>query len=148
MKPNPLHLILAFSLAALTLAHGTEEQPPAGPVTDDSAAPTNLWTALRNHTYDQREAFFAGLKTLEARVDAQISELVAKRAAMEASNTSTQAWDFAMQDLGRARTTLLSTSTDITKADRTAWEQQKDRVGLAWVWTQDACAKVKASTTN
>lgn len=148
MKTNHLGLLLAFSLAALTLAHGTEEQPAVGPVADDTSGATNLWTALKTHTFDQREAFLLGLQGLEARVDAQISELAAKREAMAASNTSTQDWDFAMQEMERARTTLLSTSADMVKADRDNWDQLQDKVGLAWVWTQDAFAKVKASTTN
>jgi hypothetical protein len=36
----------------------------------------------------------------------------------------------------------------MAKASRETWDQQKDKVGLAWVRTQDAFAKVKASTTN
>ena len=67
---------------------------------------------------------------------------------MDANNTSTEAWDFAMQEVGNARTNLTSTSTDLTKATRETWDQLKDKVGLAWVRTQDAYAKVKASTTN
>jgi hypothetical protein len=144
MKFNHLGLILASSLATLTLAHGTENPP----VTDLPSSHTNLWSGLKTQSYDQRDVFLTGLQQLETRVDDQISELVIKRAAMEAQNTSTMDWDFAMQELGRARTTLLSTSADMAKADRNDWDQLKDKVGLAWVWTQDAYAKVKASTTN
>jgi hypothetical protein len=144
MKLTHLGLLLTLSLTALSVAHGRENPPAA----DAPAGPTDLWPALKDHTFDQRDAFFTGLQGLEARVDAQISELVAKRAAMEAANTNTQAWDFAMQEMGRARTTLLSTSADMLKADRDNWDQQKEKVGLAWERTQDAYAKVKASTTN
>jgi hypothetical protein len=144
MKLTHLGLLLALTLASLSLAHGREDPPAA----DDPSGPTNLWSPLQNHTFDQREAFFTGLQGLEARVDAQIDELVLKRVAMESANTNTQDWDFAMQEMGRARTTLLSTSADMAKADRDNWGQQKDKVGLAWERTQDAYAKVKASTTN
>lgn len=149
MKTNLLiPLVLAFGLAALPAARGAVNNPPVEPPADVSAGPTDLWAALKGHTYDQREIFLTGLKELETRVDAQISELVAKRATMDAKNISTKDWDFAMQELGRARTNLLSTSEDMTKATRVSWDQQKDRVGLAWVRTQDAYAKVKASTTS
>ena len=149
MKTNLLiPLVLAFGLAALPAARGAANNPPAEPPADAAAGPADLWAGLKGHTYDEREVFIPRLKELESRVDAQISELVAKRATMDAKNISTEAWDFAMQELGRARTNLLSTSEDMSKATRENWDQQKDQVGLAWVRTQDAYAKVKASTTS
>lgn len=143
-----LPLIAALSLAVLPLVHGAEKPAPANPDAAEPASPADRWPELKGYTFDQRDLFVAGLKELEARVDAQISELVAKRATMEASNTTTKEWDFAMQEMSRARTNLKSTSDDMTKAARTNWDQQKDKVGLAWVQTQNAYAKVKSSTTN
>jgi len=121
---------------------------PDAPAADAPAAASARWSELKGFTYDQRDLFLAGLKGLEARVDAQITELTAKRAAMDANNTSTQAWDFAMKEMGNARTSLISTSGDMAKATRETWDQQKDKVGLAWVQTQDAYAKVLSSTTK
>ena len=151
--------LLAFSTAGCAeKAKDAENTLPvikpvavATPETPSAQAPVAAaarWSELKGYTYDQRESFLAGLKDLESRVDAQISELVAKRAAMDASNTSTKDWDFAMKEMGNARTTLISTSTDMTKTTRENWDQQKDKVGLAWVHTQDAYAKVVASTTK
>jgi len=121
---------------------------PADPTPDTPEVAFARWSELKGYTYDQRDLFLAGLKGLEARVDALITELVAKRAVMAASNTSTKEWDFAMQEMGSARTNLKSTSADMTRASRETWDQQKDKVGLAWVRAQDAYAKVKSSTTN
>lgn len=149
MKTNfLLPLVLALGLAALPLTRGAEKDKPAEPVADETGRPADPWTGIKDCIYDERESLFAVLPELEARVDAQISELTAKRATMDANNTSTEAWDFAMQEVGNARTNLKSTSTDLTKATRETWDQLKDKVGLAWVRTQDAYAKVKASTTN
>ncbi len=133
----------AKAVSAPALVNATPVATPAQP----EAAPVQ-WVDLKDDSYDQRIAFLAGLKSLAIQVDAQISELVAKRAAMAASNTSTKDWDFAMQEMSSARTNLKSTSDDMARASRETWDQQKDKVGLAWVRTQDAFAKVKASTTN
>ena len=121
---------------------------PATPAADAPAAKAAPWSELKGCTYDQRELFLSGLKGLAGRVDAQITELVTKRASMDANNTSTKDWDFAMKEMGNARTTLISTSSDMAQATRDTWDQQKDKVGLAWVHTQDAYAKVNASTTR
>ena len=167
MKSNRLaSLLTVFSLAAFSTAGCAEKAKetettlpvvkpvaaatvtPVAPVVESPAVVTALWSELKGYNYDQRDLFLTGLKGLENRVDAQITELVAKRAAMDASNTSTKDWDFAMKEMGNARTTLISTSDDMTKATRETWDQQKDKVGLAWVRTQDAYAKVMASTTK
>ena len=170
MKNRFTSLFIAFGLVAFSTAGCAEKaktatadsSPPAAkavvapaPVTatpvatpaQPVAAPVQ-WVDLKGDTYDQRISFLAGLKSLEIQVDAQISELAAKRAAMAASNTSTKDWDFAMQEMSGARTNLKSTGEEMTRASRETWDQQKDKVGLAWVRTQDAYAKVKASTTN
>jgi hypothetical protein len=47
-----------------------------------------------------------------------------------------------------ARSALKSTGEVLTKASPETWDQEKDRVGQAWVRTQDAFAKVKSSTTS
>lgn len=121
---------------------------PDASVAESPAVATARWSDLKGYTYNQRDLLLTGLKSLEARVDAQITELVAKRAALDASNISTKDWDFAMQEMVNARTNLKSTSADLAKATRDTWDQQKDKVGLAWVRAQDAYAKVKSSTTK
>lgn len=168
MKNRFTPLVIAFGLAAFSTAGCAEKAktPEISPPADKAVAapaPVNAtpvatpakpeaapvqWVDLKDDTYDQRISFLAGLKTLEARVDAQISELTARRAAMAAANISTKDWDFAMQEMSRARTNLKSTSDEMALASRETWDQQKDKVGLAWVRSQDAYAKVKASTTS
>ncbi|AOS44429.1 hypothetical protein Verru16b_01491 [Lacunisphaera limnophila] len=143
MKPTPSALLVCLlSLLTPVLVPGADK-PPA-----PAAAPADLWTALKVCTYDNRAVLYAGLPGLADHVDAQIAALNAKRTTMGAKNISTQAWDFAMQELARSRIHLMSSSDDLINADRENWDQLKDQVGLAWVRTQDACGKVKASTTN
>lgn len=121
--------------------------PAAPPVPVAPEFPSAQWIDIREYSYDQRAIFFSGFKAVEARVDAQIAELNAKRAAMNPA-TDTRDWDLAMQEMITARTELKSTGDDLRKAKPQAWNDQKEKVGVAWVHTQDAFAKVKLSTTN
>ncbi|MES1194912.1 MAG: hypothetical protein ABUL65_03385, partial [Opitutus sp.] len=120
---------------------------PVAPVADTPDAAGARWSEIKDLSYDSREAFFTGHKRLQARLDEQISELVARRAAMKADK-DTKDWDFAMKELGNARSYFTGTGEVLAKASPDTWGQEKDRVGEAWVRAQTAYAKVKASTTN
>lgn len=122
--------------------------PPAAPAPAVPAAPefpTAQWADIREYSFDQRATFFSGLKAVEAKVDAQIAELEAKRAAMDPA-TDTRDWDQAMKEMVMARADLKAASEEIRKAKPQVWNEQKDKVGQAWTRTQDASTKVKLST--
>jgi hypothetical protein len=111
---------------------------------DDTSA---KWFNIQDYTYDMRVPFFAGLKQLEARVDGEISELAAKRATMNGT-ADTKDWDFSMKEMENSRTYLRSMGEELSKATSETWNQEKDKVGQAWVRTQEAYHKVKSSTTS
>jgi len=143
-----------FSLAAFSTtgyaagsAAGEASPPPAAGAAVGPTAASARWSDIKDCTYDTRALFFAGLKQLEARVDGQLGELTARRAAMT-STTDTKNWDFAMKEMGDARSSLKSVGDELRKATVETWTQQKDAVGLAWERTQAAYDKVKSSTTN
>ncbi len=94
-----------------------------------------------------RAVFFIGLERLEAKLDQQIAALVARRAAMK-DFTDTREWDFAMKGLISARSYLQSVGSELTRSSRETWDQDKDKVGRAWVSAQDARDKVLRSTTS
>jgi hypothetical protein len=170
-----IHLLTAaFSLAAFSTAGCARKEPvadapvpPAKDVTTTTATPavpgptttvqvaavasTDVafagWMAIKDCTYDMRAQFFAGLIRLEARVDGEIGELTAKRAAMK-STANTKDWDFAMKEMEDARSYLKSVGEELVKATPETWEQEKEKVGQAWVRAQEAFAKVKSSTTS
>ena len=110
-------------------------------------SPWRTWRDVKDFTYDQRAQFFTGYSRLEARVDAQIAELTALRAAMPGAK-DTKDWDFAMKEMADSRVYLHGSGESLGKATPDTWNQLKDTAGVAWVRTQDAYAKVKASTTN
>ena len=64
------------------------------------------------------------------------------------SAANTKDWDFAMKEMIDARLYLKSTGEVLAKAMPETWNQEKDKVGQAWVRTQEAYAKVKSSTTS
>ena len=147
-------------LAGASLAtDGSAATPKAtitasGPTTDIQVATPSgpdvasaKWSDIKDCTFDMRAQFFTGLDRLEARVDGQIVELTAQRAAMKSTGNNKD-WDFAMKEMEDARTYLKSTGEDLSKATPEIWDQEKDKVGQAWVRTQEAYDKVKKSTTS
>lgn len=127
----------------------TSGSTPLAPVahTTGAAMAAAKWTDIKDLGFDARAPFVAGVKVLEATVDAQISELTAKRATMT-GNPSLKDWDFAMKEMSDARTYLKSTGQELGKATAETWVQQKEKVGEAWARSQAAYAKVRSSTTS
>jgi len=143
-----------FSLAAIFTtgfaavpAAGEASALPAVEAAGGSNAASARWSDIKDCPFDLRARFFTGLEQLEARVDGQYNELTVKRAAMT-SATDTKNWDFAMKEMGDARSYLRSVGNELRKASVETWAQQKETVGQAWVRTQAAYDKVKSSTTN
>lgn len=146
------HATVALSLAVLSNAVCAEKEkvadtpPPAVPVAEAPVADAR-WLEIKNLSYDERATFFTGFKRLQGRLDEQISQLTARRAAMKGS-ADTKDWDFAMKELGNARSYLNGTGEVLAKASPENWAQEKDRVAQAWLRAQAAYTKVLASTTN
>ncbi len=117
---------------------------PAALVFDASPA---RWSDIKDLNYDSRARFFDGLMRLETRLAGQVSELTARRAAMN-SSIDTKPWDFAMKEMGDSRSYLKDMGDNLNKATAETWAQEKDKVGQAWTRTQAAYDKVKSSTTS
>lgn len=156
------YLLAALGLAVLTAAGCAEKDRTAstttaphtspsatmhGAIADTGALAASTWTSIKDATFATRPMFVTGVTSMEAELDNQIATLARKRAAVAAS-TDTTNWDLAMKELDTARASLKSSSEELGKATADTWSQAKDKVGQAWVRTQDAVAKVKASTTS
>jgi hypothetical protein len=152
MKTQPLPRLRATALGllalvalSLTAAHAAAGTAPPAPLPADVTSAQ--WRDIKDLPHEMRAPFFVGFQRLEAKLDAQIRELVAKRATMKGL-TGTREWDFAMKSVESARNYLHAVGAELAKASRETWDQEKDKVGRAWTSTQDACAKVKRSTTS
>jgi hypothetical protein len=147
MRTHHLSLLLALPVGLAPAVGARAASEPAPPTAVSAEAASAQWSHIKDHSHEMRTSFFAGLKKLEAKLDAQIRELTTKRATMKGI-TGTREWDFAMKELDSARTYLHAVGAELAKASRETWDQEKDKVGRAWTSTQDACAKVKRSTTS
>ena len=136
----------AAAAVAATDASGPAVRVPVAANVSPGAI-SSQWSEIKDCTYDMRPQFFAGLNRLEARVDDQVTELTAKRAAMP-STTDTRDWDFAMKEMVDSRSALKSMGEELNRATPDTWNQEKDKVGVAWVRTQAAYDKVRSSTTG
>jgi hypothetical protein len=137
---------VAFVLWAGASLRGDEPAPPpSGAKTAEPAVA--LWTAIKDCTFDQKTVFFTGFARLEALLDKQIAELAVRRAGMK-EIANTKEWDFAMKELGNARSYLKGTGEVLAKALPETWVQEREKVGLAWMRAQAAYAAVTASTTT
>lgn len=135
------------ALAPAVTAIPASSAPDAPLVVVPAPAAANAdWAHLKDLPHDRRSELLAGLPGLEARVDAQVNELNALRAALP-PQTDTRDWDFSMKEVIDARGYLKSMNAEMARASRDTWDQQKDKVGVAWARTQDAYSKVKTSTT-
>lgn len=123
---------------------------PTGTVQIAATANSNVteWADIQDYTYDMRAQFFVGLNQLEARVDRQVSRLMAKRAMIKNITPEIKDWDFAMKEMEDAQSYLRSMGEELSKAPRETWDQEKDKVHQAWVRTQNDYEKVKVSTTD
>jgi hypothetical protein len=104
------------------------------------------WSDIKNDTYDQRAHFAAGVTRLTARLNDEISQLNAKRAAM---TTDTKDWDFAMKDVMDSRDLFVSRASEISKTTTPeAWSDAKDKLGEAWHRARDALDKMHTTVTT
>ena len=119
----------------------------ATPVASGSASvqASDTWAAIKDLPFAQRAEFAAGAASLENELAGQISEMNAKRAAMTASTTD---WDFAMKELNDSQAYLKSMVEEAGRATPETWDQEKDKVGAAWLRAQTACDRVRTSTTS
>lgn len=161
-KKDPAVAAQLPSAVTAPSASTTPATPPATPVTAALAADLPLataaalaavdaipvsWPDLETLTFDRRSEFMAGFRRMESTVDRQIAELDAKRAAMT-DTIATRDWDFAMKEMNDSRSYLKSMGDEAAKASAETWDQQKAKVGQAWVRTQAAYEKVKFTTTS
>ena len=146
-------VISAPSNAVVTISVSDPEPTPdsanpfASEATVSSANDSAQWSDIKDETYALRRLFIAGLRRLEARVDDQIGELTAQRAAL-GSAADTQTWDFAITQMGHARAYLKYVDAELNKATASTWDQAKAKVGQAWVMTQKYYTMGKSSTTS
>jgi hypothetical protein len=135
-------LALALGIAALASA-GTRAVAAIDGV---EVSTDNLWTAVKGDTYEQRAHFTDGVNRMSAKLDDQIRELKAKRAAM---TSDTKDWDFAMKEVDGSRVLLTGRINEIKAATTPeTWADAKDKIGEAWKRAQLAVDNMNSTRTS
>jgi hypothetical protein len=132
-------LLLATPLLSIARTVAAEAPTPAPAAADP-------WDAIKELTYQKRADFAAGAAKLLEKIDGEIRQLNEKRATLP--ETSVKDWDFAMKELNAAQAYLKFTITSLDEASSETWAEAKNKVAQAWKRANDACDKVKASTTT
>jgi hypothetical protein len=138
---------LAFGISTLALAQNPAANPNAVAGVETTQAPTDqLWSGIKDDTYDQRDHFSHGADRLLVRLDEQIRILKAKRATM---TSDTKEWDFNMKEVDDSRVLLKGRLNDLAKADTPdVWADVKDKIGEAWRRSQAAVDKMNDTRTT
>ena len=142
--------LLPPTAAAVTIT--VEESGPAASAVQFTTATSSettpfSWSDIKDCTAEMRGQFLAGLQRMEVRVNAQLSELTAKRATLKTA-ANTKNLDHALNELSNARFFLKTMGERLSRATPQTWEQQKAKVGLAWTKSQAAYAQAKTHTTS
>jgi hypothetical protein len=145
-SPTPALAPTPAAESSLTITLPIPGPAPAPAAAASPLAPAQAtWSDMETLTFEQRSQFLADLSLLLNKLDAQIGSLNAKRATM---TTDTKDWDIAMMDVTAARAYLAGLTSEVSQASPETWDQEKDRVGTAWQKAEDACDKVRTSTTS
>lgn len=119
---------------------------PSGPVRSASRAGYDSiaaqWDEIKDCSSVMRDQFFAGLQQLEACVDGQINELAARRATARDPGAMKE-WELAANEMNNARFFLSAMGEKLRTAVPENWEQQKQKVGLAWMKAQEIWARTQ-----
>jgi hypothetical protein len=106
---------------------------------------TDTWQNIRDFSYDNRREFSAVFSRMVARLDDEIRGLNEKRATMK---SDPHEWDFEMKELNNARADVQSKVTDLSRVSTPeAWNEARDRLGVAWDRAQKAVQAVRKSVT-
>lgn len=148
-KPGLVVLPPTHAVVTMTVVEAAPSASPAFGFTTvarpdvDSAR----WNEIKDQSYASRPRFIAGLKQMEQRVGDQLNELRMNRASIKVSSANPNA-DLAIRELGYARSYLKYMGEELNKATPQNWNQQKAKVGEAWVRTQEFYAMGKSGSAT
>ncbi len=146
MKKFSLQLIATTALAALAFA-GCSKQDRADASAkakdayqDSKAAVADAWGDVKSFTFDKRDDFSKSAKALQARMDAQVSELHANYSEAKASASRKAAMD----ELKNADANYKEKLAALGNASADTWDSAKQNVIAAWDRLQASYAKARA----
>ena len=146
MKNLSSQFLLAAAVAALVFA-GCSKQDRADASAkakdvyqDSKAAVADAWGDVKSFTFDKRDDFSKSAKALQARMDAQVSELHANYSEAKASASRKAAMD----ELKNADANYKEKLAALGNASADTWDSAKQNVIAAWDRLQASYAKARA----
>ena len=140
----PTHAVVTMSVSAPAPSPGSGFGFMVMPPPDVDSV---RWNEIKDQAYSSRAQFIAALKQMEQRVGDQLGELKMKRAALKGSSGD-QNSELAIKELGYARSYLKYMVEEMNKATPDNWNQQKAKIGQAWVRTQEFYTMGKSGLTS
>jgi hypothetical protein len=143
MNMTPTLRLLAIALGSLAFAvSGNWARAGTDGVEPETG---HFWSAIKDDTYGQRDAFSKGVRAMSASLNEQIGQLKAKRVAMI---SDTDEWDFSMKEVDASRALLTGTMAKLAKATTPeTWLDAKAKIGEAWRRSQLAVDAMNATRT-
>jgi Skp family chaperone for outer membrane proteins len=137
----------ARSTADSDAASGTEPYVSTGTRASTSAANASsvqpaspAWGELRSYSYERRGEFNSSLNAMNARVEAEVSELRANQSEANASASRRAA----LEEVQSAKSDFDEKSAALARASQDSWDQARDEAAAAWDRLQAAIARARS----
>ncbi len=143
----PVILPPTNAVVMISISDDSSVTPSPNAATSQPDSTPNTWMDIKDCTSEMRGQFFAGLKRLEIILNNQIADLRAKRASQPGTSDAA-ALDAAIREIGNSRFFLIALGEALSRSTPETWEQQKAKVGIAWVKSQAAYTKINPYPTS
>ncbi len=107
---------------------------------DSKAAMAKAWAEIKDHTWEKRSDFTAGVKAVTSKLDADVSQLRADYSEAKASASRKAA----MAELKDAEADYKEKLSAVGDATAATWDSAKKNVTLAWDRLQASYYKARA----
>lgn len=135
-----LLLLGALAFTACSRTRDRSAETAARSADTVSAASTDNWNDLRTYSFDKRGDFNSSLNAMNARIEAEISQLQADASSASASQSRKDAIATVKSD----KANFDEKSAALARASQDTWEQARDEAAAAWDKLQASLAKARA----
>ncbi len=146
-SPRLSFALLAAGALALTILPACSKQDQQNATAsikegyeDSKAAMSRAWDSVKDHTFDKRDAFSANAKSLDAKMDVQLSEMRANYSDAKASASRKAA----MAEVKSSEADYKEKTSALGNATAATWDSAKKNTMLSWDRLQAAYYKARA----
>lgn len=116
-------------------------------VADNTADATRqVWDSVKDATYNERQAFAGGIKSMSDRISTTVDGWKNRSATIPA--TSRDAWNASLAKLDAAQDNLSDKLDNLDDASAETWDRAKTEVRQAWDRVQAAYRELESKVTS